>query len=372
MRVRARYVLPAVALVAAAVAATVGASVFSGGGDGLTTNRVTLQLGWVTEARFAGYYAALARGYYGQAGLDVEIRPGGPAIVPELVVLADRAEFGIDWLPSLLMQRDTHKNLVNIGQVFARSGTTEVTFRSSGINAFRKMRGRKFGVWKSGNELEQKAALVKYGLDPRKDVKLVQQDFTMDSFLEHAVDASSAMTYDELAQVLEAKNPKTGKLYTLADLNVFKYQQLGTGMLQDGIFVRGDWLAKRANRATAVKFLEASFRGWAYCRDHLRACVNIVLAFAPELSRRHELWQMNEINALIWPSRNGIGLMDPVSFRRTARIARQFKVIDKPATKTSYRTDLAAAALARLQRQGVDVHGRRWRRAVVKLTPGGK
>ncbi len=136
-----------------------------------------------------------------------------------------------------------------------------MTFKSSGINTFKKMRGKKFGVWIFGNEFEQEAALVKNGMDPKKDVKLIKQDFTMVPFLKGQVDASSAMTYNELAQVLESKNPKTGKLYTLKDLNVFKYEDLGTGMLQDGIFVRGDWIKDKANQATAVKFLTASFQG---------------------------------------------------------------------------------------------------------------
>jgi NitT/TauT family transport system substrate-binding protein len=372
MRTRRPSVLAIVVAVAVTAAATVRGAVFGGDGGGATKNTVTLQLEWVTQARFAGYYAALAKGFYGQSGLDVQINPGGPDVVPEQAVLGGRAQFGIDWLPSLLVQRDAHRDLVSIGQVFARSGTAEVTLRSSGINRFREMRGRRFGVWKAGNELEQDAALVKYGLDPHKDVKLVEQGFTMAPLLEHHVDAASAMTYNELAQVLETKNPRTGKLYTLRELNVFKYQDLGTGMLQDGIFARGDWLRSAANRATAVAFLEASLRGWVYCRDHYRQCVSIVLAYAPKLPRRHELWQLNEINALIWPNRLGIGRMDPVSFRRTARIARQFKVIRHPVTRSSYRTDLARAALTELQRRGVDVHGAHWRKAVVKLTPRGR
>ncbi len=140
------------------------------------------------------------------------------------------------------------------------------------------MRGKKFGVWIFGNEFEQRAALVKNGMDPDKDVTLVKQQFDMVAFLKHEIDAASAMTYNELAQVLETKNPETGKLYTLKDLNVFKYSDLGTGMLQDGIFVRGDWIKDKANQAIAVKFLEATFKGWIYCRDHYKDCVNIVLA----------------------------------------------------------------------------------------------
>jgi len=372
MRIRRRYVLATVVVIAAAAGTTVGMATSKNGGVAISRNTLTLQLAWTTQTRFAGYDAALAKGFYRRAGLDVEINPGGPDVIPEQVVLGRRAEFGIDWLPSLLQQRDAGKDLVNIGQVFARSGTSEVTFKSSGIDAFEKMRGKRFGVWKFGNEYEQEAALVKYGMDPKKDVTLVKQDFTMVPFLNHEVDASSAMTYNELAQVFEAKNPKTGKLYTLKDLNVFKYENLGTGMLQDGIFVKGDWIKDKAHQATAVKFLQASFKGWAYCRDHFKECVNIVVAQGTALPKGHQTWQMNEVNKLIWPSKLGIGVMDPTAFKRTANIAHTFKVIKTPAANAAYRSDLARKAVAALKKQGVDVTGKSFKPAVVKLKAGGK
>jgi NitT/TauT family transport system substrate-binding protein len=334
--------------------------------------KVTIQLKWVTQAQFAGYYAAKAKGYYKAAGLDVTLKVGGPDIVNEQTVLSKQAEFGVNWFPALLASRDQGNDLVNIAQVFPRSGTTEVTWRKDGITNFRKMRGKKFGVWIFGNEFEQRAALVKYGMNPDKDVTLVKQNFDMLAFLNHEIDAASAMTYNELAQVLETKNPDTGKLYTMKDLRVYKYNDLGTGMLQDGIFVRGDWIKDAANQATAVKFLEASFKGWIYCRDHYKACVNIVLANGPALPRGHQTWQMNEVNALIWPNRLGIGLMNPVDYAKTAKISLTYKVIKKPATKASYRTDIARKALANLRRQGVDVSGNKWKKAVVILKEKGK
>jgi NitT/TauT family transport system substrate-binding protein len=371
MRKRRWYVLAAAAVAGTSlVAAGLATASRSSADQNLT--KVTLQSKWVVQSQFAGYYVAKEKGYYRQAGLDVTIRAGGPDISPEQVVLGRQAEFGINWFPSLLQQRDTGNNLVNIAQVYARSGTTEVTFKKSGINTFRKMRGKKFGVWILGNEFEQKAALVKFGMDPDKDVQLVKQNFDMLAFLKGEIDAASAMTYNELAQVLEVKNPETGKLYQLSDLNVFKYSDLGTGMLQDGVFVRGDWIADNANQATAVKFLEASFKGWIYCRNHVRECTSIVLKNGPALPRGHQTWQMNEVNALIWPNRLGIGLMDPVEYKRTANIAHTYKVIKKPATKASYRTDLARKAIANLKRQGLDVNGKGFQKAVVRLKLGGK
>jgi ABC-type amino acid transport substrate-binding protein len=218
----------------ALIASLAVAGIATAQGDGKQAmTKVTVQLKWVTQAQFAGFYAAQANGYYKQAGLDVKIKVGGPDIVPEQVVLGGQAEFGVNWLPSLFSNREQGNDLVNIAQMYTRSGTTEVAFKKSGIDTMAKMKGKKYGVWIFGNEFEQQAALVKAGLDPKKDVTLVKQNFDMVAFLKGEIDAASAMTYNELAQVLETKNPETGKLYQLSDLNVFKMSALGTGMLQD-------------------------------------------------------------------------------------------------------------------------------------------
>lgn len=338
-----------------------------------SATKVTLQLKWVTQAQFAGYYAAKEKGYYRAVGLDVDIKQGGPDITPEQVVASGQAHFGIDWLPSLLSARDKGGDLVNIAQVFTRSGMTQLTWKDSGIDTIAKMRGKKVGNWLFGNEFELFAALVKNGMDPAKNkgVTIVQQPFDMNLFLQRKIDSASAMTYNELAQVLETKNPKTGKLYQLSDLNVIKMEAVGTGMLEDGVFVRGDWIKDSANQATARKFLEASFKGWAYCRDNLADCTRIVLKNSPILGKGHQTWMMNEINALIWPAPQGVGVMNAKAFGRTASISKQFGVIKK-APSGAYRTDLAKAAVAALKKQGVDVVGAKWKKAAVKVSPGGK
>ena len=356
----------------AVIGALVAAGFASAGGSGQKKTKITLQSKWVVQSQFAGYYAAKAKGFYDQQGLDVSIKVGGPDISPEQVVLGNQAQFGIDWLPSLLAQRDTGNDLVNIAQVFPRSGTTEVTFKSKGFKTICDLKGHKYGVWILGNEFEQEAALVKNGLDPHKDVTLVKQNFDVNQFLKHEIDATSAMTYNELAQILEAKNPKTGKLYQLSDLKVFKMADIGTGMLQDEVFVRGAWIKDKKNQATAVKFLAASLRGWIYCRDHYKECVQIVLKNGPALPAGHQTWQMNEINALIWPNKLGVGIMDRAAFKTTTDIAHKYKVIKKPATSAAYRTDISRQAVALLKKQGLDVNGQGWKKAKVILTEGGK
>jgi NitT/TauT family transport system substrate-binding protein len=336
---------------------------------------VTLQLKWVTQAQFAGYYAALAQGYYKDAGLNVKIKIGGPSITPETVVVGKQADFGLDWLPNLFATREKGSGLVSIAQMFARSGMTELTWKSSGIDTIAKMRGKKVGVWCCGNQPELFAALTKNGINPAKssDVTIVNQPFDMSLFLKHQVDAAAAMTYNELAQVLETKNPATGKLYQPSDLNVFKMAspQVGTGMLEDNVFVRGDWLKDPANQKTATAFLKASDQGWIYCRDHQAACVDIVLKNGSLLGKGHQTWQLNEINKLIWPNTTGIGLVPASAVNTTATIAKTYGVIKKmPSGATNYA--YARQAVAQLKAAGVDVNGANWKPQTVKLTLGGK
>jgi len=320
---------------------------------------VTLQLKWVTQAQFAGYYAAVEKGYYKKAGLDVTLKVGGPDITPEQVVLAGQAEFGLDWLPNLLATREKGGKIVSIAQVFARSGMTELTWKDSGIDTIPKMKGKKVGVWCCGNQPELFAALTKNGINPAKksQVTIVNQPFDMNLFLQKKIDAAAAMTYNELAQVLETKNPATGKLYQLSDLNVFKMASpaVGTGMLEDNIFTTEKYLNDPTHKVTMVAFLKASFQGWIYCRDHVSDCTNIVLKNGTALGHGHQLWQMNEINKLVWPNSSGVGHVSPKQIANTANIAKTYGVIKKlPVHATTYQ--YADRALNQLKAAHVDIY----------------
>ena len=301
-------------------------------GQGQALDKVTLQLKWVTQAQFAGYYAAKQKGLYGAEQLDVTIRPGGLDIVPERVVADGGAQFGLDWLPSLLSAREQGAPLVNIAQLFAYSGMRELAFKASGIKGAGDLRGRKVAVWFGGNEFALLATLEKYRIDPQKDATLVQQPFDMNLLLQKQVDAAAAMTYNEYKQVLDAGvKPE--------DLVVIDFNKEGTAMLEDGVFVKADYLKAAKNRDVAARFVRASLKGWEFCRDKPAECVDIVLKESPVLGRRHQTWMMAEINKLIWgPPRptTPLGKMDPAAFKRTANIALKFGVIKKPANASAY------------------------------------
>src|SRR5215472_5714439 len=299
-------------------------------------DKVTLQLKWVTQAQFGGYYAAKAKGLYSAEKLDVTIRPGGLDIVPEQVVASGGAQFGIDWLPSLLSARDQGAPLVNIAQVFAYSGMRELAFKSSGIKGAADLKGRRVAVWFGGNEFELLATLDKYKIDRNKDINLVQQPFDMNLLLQKKVDAAAAMTYDEYKQVLDAGVKPD-------DLVVIDFNHEGTAMLEDGIFVRGDWLKDARNKQIAARFLRASLKGWMACRDKPSDCVEIVLKESPVLGREHQMWMMTEINKLVWgppAPKSPLGKMDAAAFKQTADIALKFGVIKKPADAAAYTHDI--------------------------------
>lgn len=346
-----------------------------------TPDKVTLQLKWVAQAQFAGYYAAVEKGYYKDECLDVKINPGGPDIIPEQVVAGGSAQFGLDWLPSLLSAREQGTPLINIAQVFQYSGMREIAWKDCGIDVAAKLKGtscvkgaegkpRKIAVWLGGNEFELYALLAKLGIDREKDVEIVKQPFDMNLLLERKVDAAAAMTYNEYAQVLEVAGPDGKLQYKPEDLVVIDFNKEGTAMLEDGIFVREDWLKDAKNQDIAARFLRASFRGWIYCRDNQKDCVDFVLKQGPALPRGHQTWMMNEINKLIWPSPKKIGFMDETAFKQTADIALKFGVIKKPAGPEAYTTKIWEMAMKGLEKE--DLTGTNWKPATVEVTPGGK
>ena len=337
---------------------------------------VNLQLQWVAQSQFAGYYAAVAEGFFEEEGLDVTILEGAVEIVPQQVVASGDAQFGIAWVPKVLESREAGADLVNIGQVFQRSGTLQVSFVDTGIESVEDFEGMRIGTWGFGNEHELFAAMRAVDIDPddTDDVIVVQQPFDMSLLINGEVDAAQAMIYNEYAQVLEAVDPDTGELmFAPEDLNVIDFNDVGTAMLQDHIFANGEWLAEDGNAEIAVAFLRGAFRGWIFCRDNFDACVDIVLDNGPTLGEGHMRWQLNEINNLVWPSPDGIGTLDLDLFQQTVDVSLDSGIImDEP--EGAYMLELAEMALAGLAEDypDLDLVGEDYEPIEVEITAGGE
>lgn len=342
----------------------------SDGGGGAETASVQLQLQWAPQAQFAGYFAAAEQGFYADENLDVEILDGGPDVVPQQVGSApDGPEFTISWVPKVLEARGGGSDLVNIAQIFQRSGTLSVAWADSGISSPADFADKKVGVWDFGNEFEVTAAASAEGLEEGTDYEKVIQPFDMLLLLSREIDVAEAMIYNEYAQVLEAENPDTGELYQPEDLTVIDYNEVGTAMLQDAIFARASWLAEEGNEDITERFLRASFRGWIYCRDNPEDCVEYTTAAGSTLGAGHQAWMMNEINPLIWPSPDGIGMLDADLWQQTVDISLDSGIITEAPSDDAFRTDLAEAALEGIEE---DTTGEDFTKGTVEVTPKGE
>src|SRR5262245_19024530 len=311
---------------------------------------VSLQLQWVTQAQFAGFFAAKDKCFYAEQGLDVTLLEADPTGTPPQTIGADPngPEFTIAWVPKVLEQRDKgQSDLVNIAQHFQRSGTLSLTWKDSGITSPADFRGKVIGVWPFGNEYEVTAAIAAEGMTQADYVQAVQF-FTMQPFLIHQMDAAMAMIYNEYAQVLETVNPDTGEQYQPEDLNIINYNDVGTAMLQDAVWARDSWLQQPGNTDIATKFLAASFQGWQYCRDNQDECVQLVLNHSPILPAGHQAWMMNQVNGLVWPAEGGIGSIPQATWDKTVEISKAAGIITKDPDAGASRADLADAARAML------------------------
>ncbi|MDA3025205.1 MAG: ABC transporter substrate-binding protein [Actinomycetota bacterium] len=318
---------------------------------------VRLQLQWFAQSQFAGYYVALDKGFYAEEGLDVSILEGAVDIVPQQVLGSGQAEFAISWVPKSLASREQGIAITDIGQVFQRSGTLQVSWKDSGPATVADLAGTKIGNWGFGNEFEVLAGLRQAGLDPEQDVELIQQNFDMQALLNREIDSAQAMIYNEFGILLQTENPETGDLYSKDLFNVINWNDEGTAMLQDAIWAGTDWLKDEKNQETAVKFLKASYKGWAYCRDNVAECAEIVVKYGSALNKVHMEYMMNEVNALIWPSPQGIGIVDSALWEQTVSIATDSALITKDPGADVYRNDLSEKAIAELEEDGIDVKG---------------
>jgi NitT/TauT family transport system substrate-binding protein len=275
---------------------------------------VTLQLKWVTQAQFAGYYVAKDKGFYDEAGLDVTINPGGPDIAPPQVIAGGGADVIIDWMPSALASREKGVALVNIAQPFKSSGMMLTCRKETGIAAPEDLKGRTLGVWFYGNEYPFLSWMAKLGIPTdgsAEGVTVLKQGFNVDPLLQKQADCISTMTYNEYWQVIDAGIPAD-------DLVVFKYEDQGVATLEDGLYVLEDKLQDPAFVDKMARFVAASMKGWTWARENQEDAAKIVLDndATGAQTEKHQVRMMGEINKL---TEGSDGTLDPADYERTVQ-----------------------------------------------------
>ncbi|HBR61863.1 MAG TPA: nitrate ABC transporter substrate-binding protein [Rhodobacteraceae bacterium] len=281
-------------------------------GTAHAADKVTLQLKWVTQAQFAGYYVALDKGFYKDAGLDVTIKAGGPDIAPAQVIAGGGADVVLDWMPSALASREKGLSLVNIAQPFKSSGMMLTCRKDSGIKAPEDFRGKTLGVWFYGNEYPFLSWMSSLGIPTDgsdNGVTVLKQGFNVDPILQGQADCVSTMTYNEYWQIIDAG-------LSADDLVVFKYEDQGVATLEDGMYVLEDNLADAAFADKMVRFVAASMRGWKYAEDNSDEAAGIVLDndASGAQTEKHQKRMMGEIAKLTAGSN---GALDPADYERT-------------------------------------------------------
>ena len=317
--------LVAAVLAVCGVTASVGA---------YAADKVTVQLKWLPQAQFAGYYVAQAKGYYKEAGLDVTIKPGGPDISPVQVIAGNQADVVVNWMPDALAAREAGVPLVNIAQVFNQSGLMLTCKKSSGVTSPKDFKGKTLGVWYGGNEYPFLNWMAKLGYK-EGDIKILKQGFNVDPLLQNQAACISTMVYNEYWQVVDAGIKES-------DLVTFFYEKEGVASLEDGLYVLESKLKDPAFVARMGKFLKATFRGWNDAVKDPAGAAKIVVAadMSGSATEKVQKRQMENVAKLITTaSTPKMGYLEPAAYERTVKVllaAGSSPVIKKDPGKAAY------------------------------------
>ena len=273
---------------------------------------LTVQLKWVTQAQFGGYYVAKDKGFYEKEGLDVTIKPGGPDIAPVQVLAGGGADVVVEWMPAALAAREKGLPIVNIAQPFKRSGMMLTCRKETGIASPADFRGRTLGVWFSGNEYPFLSWMNRLGLKTDggpEGVTVLKQGFNVDPLLQKQADCISTMTYNEYGQVLDAGlKPE--------DLVTFKYEDQGVATLEDGLYVLEPTLKDEDKVTALVRFVRATMKGFDYAAAHPDEAAAIVLE-NDETGAQTEAHQLRMAEEVAKLTEGSTGVLDAADYQRT-------------------------------------------------------
>jgi NitT/TauT family transport system substrate-binding protein len=279
-------------------------------------DKITVQLKWLPQAQFAGYYVAAAKGYYKAEGLDVTIKPGGPDISPVQVIAGNQADVIVNWMPDALAAREAGVPLVNIAQVFNQSGLMLTCKKASGVSTPKDLKGKTLGVWYGGNEYPFLNWMAKLGYKPGTDIKILKQGFNVDPLLQNQAACISTMIYNEYWQIVDAGIKES-------DLVTFFYEKEGVASLEDGLYVMESKLKDPAFVARMGKFVKATLKGWNDAvKDPAGAAKAVVAAdMSGSSTLKVQQRQMENVAKLITNAGTPkIGFLEPAAYERTVKV----------------------------------------------------
>jgi NitT/TauT family transport system substrate-binding protein len=319
----------------ALMAGAIGTTLTLAAAQAMAAEKVVLQLKWVAQGQFGGYYVAKDKGFYEEEGLDVEIKAGGPDIAPEQVIAGGGADVIVAWMGGALVAREKGVPLVNIAQPYQKSGLQLICPKDGPVKTQADFKGHTLGVWFFGNEYPFFAWMNKLGLSTEggaDGVTVLKQSFDVQPLVQKQADCISVMTYNEYWQAIDAG-------FKPEDLTVFNYTDMGNDLLEDGLYVVEDKLADPAFKENMVKFVRASMKGWKYAINNPDEAAEIVMDNGGQ-DENHQKRMMGEVAKLIG---DGSGKLDTAVYERTAKALLDQKIITKQ-PEGAYTAEITDAA----------------------------
>jgi len=275
---------------------------------------VTLQLKWLHQFQFAGYYAAIEQGYYQQAGLEVTLIEAEPGTDTIQRVLDGHADFGVG-TSELLLHYHQGKPLVVLAAIMQHSPLALAALSKSGATNIHQLAAEPMMI--EPNSLELLGYLKKEGVDIRQ-LNLVEHSFGVDELLSGEVKSLSVYITDE------------PYLFAEKGLEVQYFQPITAGIdfYGDNLFTRQTLLNQRPDLVEA--FRQASLKGWQYAMQHPQQMVELIYnRYSQRKTQENLLFEAEKMRELMRPDLVELGYMNPGRWQHIAQVYAQLDLLPK-------------------------------------------
>jgi NitT/TauT family transport system substrate-binding protein len=291
--------------------------------------KASLRLKWLAQAQFAGFYVALAKGYYKAEGIDLSINPGGPNLLTENLVATGADTFGLSGgTDSVFAARDKGLPIVCIGVAHQITPFVFVTRKDGPVKTLQDFKGKTVTTWFTGANHVLNGMLAKEGIKA-DEVKIQPQQVSVTPFVDGQVDVITATYYNEF-YTIQSRMPKDS-------LKTFVSEDYGITFPRDTLIVAEKTI--KENPELIKKFLRATLKGWKDAFADPKFAVDTVMAAAPTLDRAQQEFMLSEIKRLMiagGAAKNGMYWIDPAAIKTAHDFFLKYGVISKP-------VDIAAA-----------------------------
>jgi len=268
---------------------------------------------WLPQAQFAGYYMAQAKGFYKEAGLNVEITHPSASVQATQLLVSGKSDVISLFLMTGMKVAGSYPGVVHIAQMSQHASMVLVTKKSSGIDALEKLNGKRVAIWKSGFDETPKSLMIERNIS----VEWVPVLSSVNLFTTGGVEAMTVMWYNEYDQIVNCGIDEE-------EMNAFFLKDYGYDIPEDALFCLRDSLP--AKREALAAFAKASVKGWEYAASHKEETLDTVISIMRQhhipANRAHQSWMLDKVVALMDPETKQVdkGVIAPADFAKAGEV----------------------------------------------------